>query len=70
MADVQIIVRINTCMWRWWGQKAVMQREKKHKESNEEKKPLKTYENMIVSPDEYSLFLQIGYEVVIVIYKL
>ncbi len=47
-----------------------MQREKKHKESNEEKKPLKTYENMIVSPDEYSLFLRIGYEVVIVIYKL
>jgi hypothetical protein len=52
-----------------------MQREKKttieleEKKSDEEKKPLKTYENKLVSLNEYALFLHIGYEVVMIIYK-
>ncbi len=65
-----MIVWINTCMWRWWGQKAIMQRAQEPEEkSDEEKKPLTTDENMMVSLDEYALFLHIGYEAVVVIYK-
>jgi hypothetical protein len=47
-----------------------MQRAQEPEEkSDEEKKPLTTDENMMVSLDEYALFLHIGYEAVVVIYK-
>jgi len=52
-----------------------MQREKKttieleEKKSDEEKKPLKTYENKLVSLNEYVLFLYIRYEAVVVTHK-
>ena len=43
----------------------MMLRGKKHrKKSNEEKKPLKTDENTMVSLNKYDLFLQIENEVV------